>query len=126
MEQLKKCRRLGCNKEYYEKDNVEGCCHYHDGKPMFHDVKKGWTCCNQVAYDWDEFQKLAPCKVGKHSDVPPEKIEFFKSDTVANAQKAIDKSEGQPKIMNINDFNEAEKKKLKKKQNSKEKNLKKL
>ena len=104
MDQLKKCRRLGCGKEYYEKDNVEGSCHYHDGKPMFHDTKKGWTCCNQVAYDWDEFQKLQPCKVGKHSDVPPEKIEFFKSDNLTKPRK----------------------KRRKKKQNLKEKNLKKL
>ena len=110
MDQLKKCRRLGCGKEYYEKDNVEGSCHYHDGKPMFHDTKKGWTCCNQVAYDWDEFQKLKPCKVGKHTDIPPSKIEFFKSDTVANAQRAIEKTE-QKKIMNINEYNEIEKKK---------------
>ena len=27
MEEKKKCTRLGCQKEYYEKDNVEGCCH---------------------------------------------------------------------------------------------------
>ena len=109
-EQKKKCTHLGCNQFYYEKDNVEGCCHYHDGKPMFHDLKKGWTCCNQLAYDWDEFQKLKPCKVGKHTDIPPSKIEFFKSDTVANAQRAIEKTE-QKKIMNINEYNEIEKKK---------------
>ena len=115
MDQLKKCKRLGCLKEYYEKDNVEGSCHYHDGKPMFHDTKKGWTCCNQVAYDWDEFQKIPPCKVGKHSDTPLEKIEFFKSDTVANAQRAIDKMGGAKKIMDINEFNEAEKKKAEEK-----------
>ena len=114
-DQLKKCRRLGCGKEYYEKDNTEGSCHYHDGKPMFHDTKKGWTCCNQIAYDWDDFQKLQPCKVGKHSDVAPEKIEFFKSDIVANAQRALDKMGGEKKIMNINEFNEAEKKKAEEK-----------
>ena len=109
-ETQKKCTHLGCGKLYYEKDNIEGACHYHDGKPMFHDTKKGWTCCNQVAYDWDEFQKLPPCKVGKHTDVPQGKMEFFKSDTVANAQRAIDKNEGN-KVLNIDDFNAAEKKK---------------
>ena len=123
-EQLKKCRRLGCGKEYYEKDNTEGSCHYHDGKPMFHDTKKGWTCCNQVAYDWDDFQKLQPCKVGKHSDIAPDKIEFFKSDTVANAQRALDKMGGEKKIMNIK--MKQRKRKQKKKQNLKEKNRKKL
>ena len=98
MEQKKKCTRLGCLKEYYEKDNVEGCCHYHDGKPMFHDIKKGWTCCNTVVYDWDEFQKIPPCKTGKHSS-EEQKLEFFKSNTVANAQKAIDKDENGKKII---------------------------
>ena len=109
-ETQKKCTHLGCGKLYYEKDNIEGACHYHDGKPMFHDTKKGWTCCNQVAYDWDEFQKLPPCKVGKHTDVPQGKMEFFKSDTVANTQRAIDKNENN-KVLNIDDFNAAEKKK---------------
>ena len=112
-EVLKKCTHLGCGKQYYEKDNVEGACHYHDGKPMFHDTKKGWTCCNQIAYDWEEFQKLPPCKVGKHTDTPAGKIEFFKSDTVSNAQRAIDKNENN-KVLNIDDFNAAEKKKMKK------------
>ena len=113
MEDIKKrCTHFGCLKEYYEKDNVEGCCKYHDGKPMFHDTKKGWTCCNQVAYDWDEFQKIAPCKVGKHTDIPLNKIDFYKSDTVSNAQKAINNNE-KVKVMNINDYNKAQEQKAK-------------
>ena len=62
-ETQKKCTHLGYGKLYYEKDNIEGACHYHDGKPMFHDTKKGWTCCNEVAYDWDELQKLLLVKL---------------------------------------------------------------
>ena len=110
MEEKKKCTRLGCQKEYYEKDNVEGCCHYHDGKPIFHDIKKGWTCCNVVVYDWDESQKIPPCKTGKHTCDPNQKIEFFKSSTVANAQKAIDKDENGKKILNVNDYNKEQQK----------------
>ena len=43
MEEKKKCVHPGCLKEYYESENVEGCCKYHDGKPIFHDIQKGWT-----------------------------------------------------------------------------------
>lgn len=39
-----KCKRNGCKKAYEE--NNPTACHYHPGKPIFHDLKKGWTCCN--------------------------------------------------------------------------------
>lgn len=90
METTKKCLRPGCGKTYNESENVEGVCVYHDGKPIFHDIKKGWTCCNQVVYDWDQFTQLKGCKVDKHSDVKPNTTDFFKSQTVNNAQKGID------------------------------------
>lgn len=64
----KKCRNKGCLKVYKEEDNREQACQYHDGKPIFHDLKKGWTCCNKIVYTWDEFQALVGCKIGKHSD----------------------------------------------------------
>lgn len=87
----KKCLRPGCGKKYQEESNTEESCHFHDGKPIFHDIKKGWTCCNKLVYDWDEFTKLVGCKTGKHSDVKQES-EFFKSNTVSKAQAGIDKS----------------------------------
>ena len=83
-----KCKRKGCQKEYKEEENSENSCTYHPGKPIFHDTKKGWTCCNVIVWDWDEFQKIPGCKTGKHCDVK-EDIEFFKSNTVANAQKGV-------------------------------------
>ena len=64
----KKCVRKGCMKKYTEDENTEGACSYHPGKPIFHDLKKGWTCCNKIVYDWDEFQKLPGCESGKHTD----------------------------------------------------------
>merc|ERR1711862_451868 len=94
-EQLK-CRRLGCNKMYYESENGPEACRYHTGKPIFHDLKKGWTCCNQIVYDWDEFQKIQGCTVGCHSNVK-EEVSFFQSNTVANAQKAMDNDPSAPK-----------------------------
>lgn len=57
-EELKKCRRGGCNKKFLESENTATSCNFHPGKPLFHDTKKGWTCCNKVAYDWDEFAKI--------------------------------------------------------------------
>lgn len=38
-----------------ESENGPEACNYHSGKPLFHDLKKGWTCCNMIVYDWDEF-----------------------------------------------------------------------
>jgi hypothetical protein len=46
MEALKKCKRPGCLKKYKESENKENSCHHHPGKPIFHDLKKGWDCCN--------------------------------------------------------------------------------
>jgi disease resistance protein len=61
-----KCANLGCNKTYDPAINAEDSCHYHTGAPMFHDVKKFWTCCNAESWDWDDFQKLPTCAVGAH------------------------------------------------------------
>ena len=111
-----KCVRNGCKKKYLESENNEKACHHHPGKPIFHDLKKGWTCCNQIVYDWDEFQNLRPCAVDRHSNIevnkPENQSEFYKSNTVSNAQKALDKE--QVVIKSIDDFNkqEDEKKKL--------------
>lgn len=105
MEEKKKCTRPGCLKEYYEKDNIEGCCHYHDGAPIFHDIKKGWTCCNVIVYDWDEFQKIPGCKTGKHT-TEKKSVDFYKSNTVANAEKALNKSNTPTqKILDVNEYN---------------------
>ncbi|EER01720.1 conserved hypothetical protein [Perkinsus marinus ATCC 50983] len=61
-----RCCHVGCGKEYDPEDNADGCCHYHDGKPIFHDLKKEWSCCGARSYDWDDFMALPKCKTGKH------------------------------------------------------------
>ena len=75
-----KCLRPGCLKKYHENENTATSCKYHSGKPIFHDLKKGWTCCNKIVYDWDEFQKIVGCMEGNHSNVradkPREKVFF--------------------------------------------------
>jgi disease resistance protein len=102
-----KCTRQGCQKEYLESDNSDTSCAYHDGKPIFHDVKKGWTCCEVVVYDWEEFMKIPGCKVNRHTNDANVKTDFFKSQTVNNAQKGID-SEPKEKVV-IKDIKEYEK-----------------
>jgi hypothetical protein len=67
-----KCQNFGCAQLFDPNDNQEGSCHHHVSPPFFHDCKKGWTCCRgKTAMDWDDFQKLPTCAVGKHSATPP-------------------------------------------------------
>jgi len=61
------CIRPGCGKKYDPEDNVEGCCKYHAGKPVFHDRYKYWSCCpDKKSQDWDDFNAVERCAVGKH------------------------------------------------------------
>ena len=88
----KKCKRNGCNQYYTDAINDGTKCRFHTGKPMFHDLKKGWACCNQVAYEWDEFERIVGCAMGSHSDdVSAGDTEFWQSSTVANATTAVRK-----------------------------------
>ena len=101
-----RCKRHGCLKWYNPEENEDGVCHYHPGQPIFHDLKKGWTCCNKVVYDWDEFQKLPTCATGKHTDNKEEAQEFYKSSTVQNAANALKKEEGKKIVVkDINEYN---------------------
>lgn len=61
------CANMACNKTFTESENVDNCCKYHAGVPYFHDGKKSWSCCKGEALDWDEFMKIEPCKIGKHT-----------------------------------------------------------
>lgn len=108
---MKKCTNLGCLKDYSEQDNTNGSCVYHDGKPIFHDIKKGWTCCNQIVYDWDEFTKLKGCRVGAHTDIKKD-VSFFKSSSNIKedtTQTSIVKEEVKPIIKDINEYEKEQK-----------------
>ena len=87
MEETKRCTRPGCGKKYKDPENTPTSCKYHNGKVIFHDTKKGWTCCNIVVYDFDEFQKIEGCCVAAHTNVKNEEADFFKSSTVSNAAR---------------------------------------
>lgn len=117
MEGKRKCKRNGCRKEYLEEENNAQACNFHPGKPIFHDLKKGWTCCEKVVYDWDEFQQLKTCATGFHNDTEAEKkndqSDFYVSNTVSNAQKGIEKFGEKPVVKNINDYNKEQEEKRK-------------
>ena len=58
-----KCKNKGCQKTFTEEENKEeNCCHFHSGEPIFHDLKKYWSCCKQETWDWDSFMKLPTCQ----------------------------------------------------------------
>ena len=61
----------GCMGQFIESENNETACRWHPGAPIFHDLKKGWKCCDVVVYDWDEFAKIPGCAYGRHSTVKP-------------------------------------------------------
>ncbi|KAK7242705.1 hypothetical protein SO694_00016457 [Aureococcus anophagefferens] len=68
-----RCKNFGCNQLFDPDDNPEGGCHHRVSPPFFHDCNKGWTCCpKKSAMDWEDFQKLPTCAVGRHSAEPPE------------------------------------------------------
>ena len=117
MEEEKKWRRPGWGQKYKDSENTASSCKFHNGKPIFHDVKKGWECCNKIVYDWEEFQKIEGCWIGKHSD---EKVtsDFWKSSTVSNAKTAIDKEE--KRLRTAADFNKEQEEKKAQVQTEKE------
>ena len=110
----KRCKRAGCNKYYLEADNNGTACRFHPGKPIFHDLKKGWACCNQVAYEWSEFEAIVGCAIGAHTDDPAAaQTTFWQSSTVAHADTAV-RREAAAVVRTAADFNrEAEEKKAK-------------
>ena len=62
------CGNPGCSKRVFDLENSpDDVCEAHNVAPIFHDRKKLWPCCKQEAWDWDDFQKLRPCTVAKHT-----------------------------------------------------------
>jgi hypothetical protein len=68
-----RCRNYGCNSHFVEAENGPEACQFHTKPPIFHDTKKGWSCCPKRVYDWDEFQLLVGCARGPHSTQEPGK-----------------------------------------------------
>ena len=64
------CRNVGCGEKFTEAENDDAACAFHPGPPIFHERKKGWACCNQTRWDFDEFLKIPTCAVGRHCANP--------------------------------------------------------
>lgn len=103
------CKNFGCGELFDPNDpdaNPEGSCHHHVSPPFFHDCNKGWTCCRgKTAMDWEDFQKLPTCAVGRHSATPPAapaKKAAADEDTHFKAQKV------EPKLSSIDGYNKSD------------------
>ena len=112
MEEELKWKRPGWNKKYKESENTSTSCQFHNGKPIFHDIKKGWDWWGKIVYDWDEFSKIEGCWVGKHSDEKTD-MDFWKSKTVTHAENALIKEEA--RLKTAEDFNREQEELLKNK-----------
>ena len=98
-----RCRNYGCNQMFDPSKNNESSCRHHVAPPIFHDTKKGWSCCKQkMVYDWSDFEAIEGCQTGPHSTEDP-KIKFAPSPTVAVAQRANEKHAA--KLKTAADFN---------------------
>ncbi|CAJ1008226.1 putative CHORD [Leishmania naiffi] len=63
-----RCTNFGCNQYYKEEENMDDSCHHHLKGPVFHDLEKFWGCCeSRKAFDWESFEKIPKCCVGRHS-----------------------------------------------------------
>lgn len=108
---LLQCKNHGCQMKFLEEENHDQACRHHREPPMFHDMKKGWRCCStKMVYDWDDFEKIEPCVVGRHSAVGPD-AKFAASPTVAAAESAAAAAGGAgsaapaPALKSIDDYN---------------------
>jgi len=65
-----RCKRFGCQKFYDPKGEPQECVH-HKSAPIFHEVAKWWSCCqDRKAYDWDEFMRIPGCCKSFCTDSP--------------------------------------------------------
>ncbi|KAG5506535.1 hypothetical protein JKF63_06038 [Porcisia hertigi] len=63
-----RCTNYGCNQYYKEEENTDNSCHFHSKGPVFHDLEKYWRCCDgKKAVDWESFEQIPKCCVGRHS-----------------------------------------------------------
>ncbi|CAH0490145.1 unnamed protein product [Peronospora farinosa] len=106
------CKNHGCQQKILDEENSDQACRHHILPPLFHDMKKGWQCCSsKMVYDWDDFEKIEPCTVGRHSTVGPNE-QFAMSPTVAAAENAAASSvnvatpQAAAPLKSIDDYNQ--------------------
>lgn len=99
---LVRCRNYGCQAMFDPMDNMPTACKHHVAPPIFHDTKKGWSCCkHKMVYDWSEFETIEGCTTGPHSTEDP-KLKFAASPTVAIAAKSNERHA--QKLKTVEDF----------------------
>jgi hypothetical protein len=104
-----KCKNYGCNKQYNEDENCDDSCRHHTGPPIFHDTMKCWSCCKdkKKAYDFESFQLIEGCAVGRHSNVP-KTIAIAPSPTASSGPGGLSSGEAAaPQIKSIASYNNA-------------------
>lgn len=100
-ESLLRCKNYGCNQYYKEEENNDGVCRHHVAPPIFHDTMKCWSCCkDRKAYDFETFQLIQGCSVGRHSNVVP-KVAIAASPNSVSTSDAP----AAPALKSISDFN---------------------
>jgi CHORD len=98
-----RCRNYGCNKHYLEEENNDEACQHHTGPPIFHDTMKCWSCCrDRKAYDFETFQLITGCSVGRHSTISPAELLGKSPNAPTEAP-----SEPKPVLKSIESYNAA-------------------
>lgn len=97
------CKNYGCAQRFKEEENHDTACRHHTAPPFFHECRKGWTCCkSKVAMDWEEFQQIPGCAVGRHSTVPPT------NDIGLSPEQEVAKKEEAPTVKTIDGYNKSD------------------
>eukprot|EP01113_Clastostelium_recurvatum_P041007 TRINITY_DN6453_c0_g1_i2.p1 TRINITY_DN6453_c0_g1~~TRINITY_DN6453_c0_g1_i2.p1 ORF type:complete len:331 (-),score=84.54 TRINITY_DN6453_c0_g1_i2:5-955(-) len=66
------CTNNGCNQKFTLSDNHPEACLFHPGVAVFHEGRKGWSCCKRRVDSFDEFLDIPGCASGSHSDAKPQ------------------------------------------------------
>ena len=105
-ENLLRCKNYGCNQYYKEDENNEDSCKHHIAPPIFHDTMKCWSCCrDKKAYDFESFQLITGCTIGKHSQIA-QKIAIAASPNAPTTSTTTNTdTAAAPQLKSISDFN---------------------
>jgi hypothetical protein len=104
---LLRCRNYGCNQFFKESDNHQDACCHHVAPPIFHDTMKCWSCCKErKAYDFESFQAINGCVIGKHNHLAPD-IAIAASPNAVDRSGASSSSSSAPApvLKSISEFN---------------------
>eukprot|EP01112_Ceratiomyxa_fruticulosa_P018802 TRINITY_DN6065_c1_g1_i1.p1 TRINITY_DN6065_c1_g1~~TRINITY_DN6065_c1_g1_i1.p1 ORF type:complete len:333 (-),score=65.19 TRINITY_DN6065_c1_g1_i1:47-1045(-) len=91
MTEVLKCARNGCNSTFTLTSNHEEACLYHKGNPVFHEGRKGWSCCKKRVDSFEEMIAIPGCESGSHIPLStePKPATQTTTTTVSSAQKAV-------------------------------------